>query len=83
MNQRGVVHLIIPLLLLLILAAVIFSLATMGVIKIPLGSLPSAPGNKQEPLVVLQKQYQNPFDQSAQYVNPFSESKNPFDLLKI
>lgn len=26
--------------------------------------------------------YNNPFDKSAQYVNPFSSYKNPFDSLK-
>ncbi len=32
--------------------------------------------------VELQKEYNNPFDKSAQYVNPFSTSKNPFDSMK-
>jgi hypothetical protein len=32
--------------------------------------------------VVLKKEYQNPFDKNAQYVNPFSQYKNPFDSLK-
>lgn len=82
-NQRGVVHLAVPLLLLVVVAALIFILAAVGVIKIPLKSLPALPGiKKQEPTVSLQKQYQNPFDKSSQYINPFSSYKNPFDSLK-
>jgi len=29
-----------------------------------------------------QNQYENPFDKDSQYVNPFSDYKNPFDSLK-
>ena len=36
---------------------------------------------KIEPTVSLTKDYDNPFDKSTQYVNPFSEYKNPFDSL--
>ena len=89
-NQRGhacrqacVIHLAVPLLLLLIAAVIIFGLAAIGVIKIPLKSLPAIPGiNKQEPAVSLQKQYQNPFDKNTQYINPFSTYQNPFETLK-
>ncbi|HCS78466.1 TPA: hypothetical protein DIV55_01850 [Patescibacteria group bacterium] len=34
----------------------------------------------QEPTIVLTTDYQNPFE--PEYVNPFSEYKNPFDNLK-
>ncbi len=81
-NQKGVLHLVLPLVLLFITGAVIFGLITFGIIKIPSKLLPSLPGIKKEPTVSLQKQYQNPFDKSAQYVNPFSSYKNPFDSLK-
>lgn len=37
---------------------------------------------KKEPEVVVKTEYQNPFDKNNQYVNPFSEYKNPFDTLK-
>lgn len=30
----------------------------------------------------LKTEYQNPLDEKTQYVNPFSEYKNPFDELK-
>lgn len=36
----------------------------------------------QQSSVVLNKEYKNPFDKNAQYVNPFSKYKNPFDSLK-
>lgn len=35
----------------------------------------------KEPTVTLTKDYDNPFDKSTQYTNPFSEYKNPFDNL--
>lgn len=82
-NQKGVIHLVVPLLLLLIFAAIIFGLAAIGILRMPLKSLPALPGvKKQEPTVTLQKQYQNPFDKNTQYINPFSSYKNPFDTLK-
>lgn len=37
---------------------------------------------KTEPAVPLKKDYQNPFDDKTQYVNPFTQNKNPFDSLK-
>lgn len=82
MNQKGVVHLAVPLLLLLAAAAVIFILISQGLIKIPSKIAPSLPGQKKEPTVQLQKQYQNPFDKTSGYKNPFSGYKNPFDALK-
>lgn len=36
----------------------------------------------QEPSVTLKTDYQNPFDKSTQYVNPFSDYKNPFDAIE-
>lgn len=42
----------------------------------------SAPKSGKEPTVTLKEEYQNPFDKEAQYVNPFSDYKNPFDSLK-
>lgn len=80
-KELGVIHLVLPLILLLVVIAgalVIY----FGVIRSPLSiKLPNLV-NKKEPTVTLQKQYQNPFDKSTQYVNPFSEYQNPFDSLK-
>lgn len=81
MNQKGVIALAAPLLFLLIAAVLLFILIAQGIIKIPLKNI-NLPGVKKEPTVSLQTQYQNPFDKNAQYVNPFSEYKNPFDNLK-
>ncbi len=78
MNQKGVIALAVPLLLLLIAAAVIFIILSSGVLKKT--ALPSLPGQKKEPTVKLQTQYQNPFD--GKFVNPFAGYKNPFDALK-
>lgn len=81
MNQKGAVILLAPILFLGISAVAAFILIYLGIIKIPLKSI-SLPIAKKEVNVSLQKQYQNPFDKSAQYVNPFSQFKNPFDLVK-
>ncbi|MDP3973892.1 MAG: hypothetical protein Q8P92_03585 [Candidatus Daviesbacteria bacterium] len=82
MNQKGVIHLALPLFLLLFMAVLTFVfLIYFGIIKNPLNTLP-VPGVKKEPTVSLQNQYQNPFDKSSQYVNPFASYKNPFDALK-
>lgn len=79
-NQVGVIHLI-PLLIVLVIVAIVGLLLYQGVIKTPLNNV--IPGNQsQQPEVSLQTQYQNPFDKSSQYVNPFSSYKNPFDSLK-
>lgn len=72
-KEKGAVAPII-LIVLLIIAVVVF-LAYRGLIKVP--GLSSS-----EVKVNLQTQYQNPFDKSAQYVNPFDSYKNPFDSLK-
>ncbi len=41
-----------------------------------------SPTPVQEVLVLLKADYQNPFEESAQYVNPFSGYNNPFDLVQ-
>lgn len=76
-SQKGVIALGIPLLLLIIIAAVVFILISQGVFKT---KLPSLPGQKREPTVSLQTKYENPFD--GKFVNPFAGYKNPFDTLK-
>lgn len=75
MGQKGAIALTIPLLL-LIAGVVLFVLVSQGIIKNPL-----KPSSK-EASVGLQTTYQNPFDKSSQYVNPFSSYQNPFDQLK-
>lgn len=72
-NQKGVIHLVLPLLLLL--AAAIFALIYFGVIKNPLKNLNLF---QKGPKVELKTDYKNPFDKKTQYVNPFDKYKNPF-----
>lgn len=82
-SESGVVHLLIPILIIAVVAAAAFALIYFGVIKNPVPQvIQTQQESKKEPTVSLQTKYQNPFDKSAQYVNPFSEYKNPFDTLK-
>lgn len=65
---------IIAFLLVLIVAiSVAYVLLAIGVIKNPFS---------KELKVPLKSAYENPFDKKTQYVNPFSEYKNPFDYLQ-
>lgn len=76
-RQRGVIHLALPLLLLLVLGAGLFILISLGVIQNPLKNL------FQKGLKVTPKtEYQNPFKKETQYVNPFETYKNPFTIAK-
>lgn len=80
MNQKGVIALAAPLLLLLIAAVVAFILISQGILKIPSKVSTILPGKGQDPTVSLQTKYDNPFD--GKFVNPFAGYKNPFDALK-
>lgn len=80
MNQKGAIALVVPLVLLVIIAAVIFILISQGIIKLPSKLAPGLAGKNQEPTVALQTQYQNPFE--GKFVNPFAGYKNPFDAIK-
>lgn len=74
-NQKGVIHLALPLLLLL--AAAFAGLIYFGVIKNPFKNISFF---SQGPKVELKKEYKNPFDKETQYVNPFDTYKNPFTV---
>ncbi|TSC85981.1 MAG: hypothetical protein G01um10147_1048 [Microgenomates group bacterium Gr01-1014_7] len=76
-NNRGVIHLALPVILLLIAAVV--ALIFFGVIKNPLKNLKLGQAG---PKVDLKKEYKNPFKQETQYVNPFETYKNPFTVAK-
>ena len=77
-KQKGVIHLVVPLLLLIIAVASLFVLSSLKVIKLPnfFNKMPLI-GSKQ-PSVELKQTYQNPFKKETQYKNPFQEYKNPF-----
>lgn len=74
-NQKGVIHLVLPLLLLLAVAGSV-ALIYFGVIKNPFKNLPFF-GSKA-PKIELKTEYKNPFNKETQYVNPFDTYKNPF-----
>lgn len=72
-NQRGVIHLYISLLILVIVVGVVLAIY-FGVFK--KSSL--NPFAKKEVRVELKTEYKNPFAKETQYVNPFEPYKNPF-----
>lgn len=78
-NQKGIVHLALILVVLLILGgAVGFFLISKGVIKNPFQNLPFF--GQKGPAVNIKTEYENPFKKETQYVNPFDEYKNPFTV---
>lgn len=77
-QQKGVIHLALPLFLLLAVAGFI-ALIYFGVIKNPFKAIPFL---QKGPQVELKKEYQNPFKKETQYVNPFESFKNPFAIAK-
>lgn len=78
-KQKGIIHLLIPLLLLLVVGAGAFFLIRFGVIKNPLSRLPLS---QQQPTVSVKSDYKNPFKKETQYINPFETYKNPFAIAK-
>lgn len=66
---------LIPLIiiLLLIVAGVAYFLISKGTIKNPL---------QKQPEPQLKTEYKNPFEKESQYLNPFDEYKNPFDVVR-
>lgn len=79
-NQRGIVHLALPLVLLLIIGAAIYFLISLGIIKNPFQKLGFV--GQKGPKVSVKSEYSNPFDKNTQYVNPFETYKNPFVVSK-
>jgi len=78
-NQKGVIHLVVPLLLLLIIGVGGYILISQGIIQNPLKSIPFLGKLTQSsPKVDLKTEYNNPFDKKTQFVNPFDKYKNPF-----
>lgn len=72
-NQKGVIHLL-PLLLILVLIGV----ALYFIFKDKL-NLPKTPfQTSSAPKITVKTEYKNPFKKENQYVNPFDEYKSPF-----
>lgn len=77
-NSFGFSHILVLLVLLF---------AAAGLVAVFLSSSKNFPGqmagkSDQKLTVKLQAQYNNPFDKSSQYANPFSQYKNPFVVAK-
>lgn len=68
-------------LLLLLLALLIVGAVVLFVLILNQKKLSTSLQTAKESTVSLTKDYDNPFDKNTQYVNPFSEYKNPFDEL--
>lgn len=77
-NQRGVIHLALPLLLLLLIGAAIYILFYLGFVKNPFSKLSLLDKGQKVPEISTKTIYQNPFKKETQYVNPFKTYKNPF-----
>lgn len=75
-KEKGIIHLVLPIVILLVIGVVAFTLNYIGVIKL---NLPGVSLPQKGPAVELTKEYKNPFDKETQYVNPFEEYKNPFE----
>ena len=78
-NQKGVIHLLIPLVILLLIVG-FSTLVYLGVIKNPFTNI-KLPG-QNVPKVTVKSEYKNPFNKETQYVNPFQTYKNPFVIAK-
>ena len=63
---------------------VLLVILTYGIIVTIQSLYPTLPGlnTGKNSAVAPQTDYENPFNKDSQYVNPFSEYKNPFDSLK-
>ena len=81
-NQKGLLHLALPLLILLIIGVAAYALVYFKVIKNPLEYLPFFNPSKQVPEISTKTEYKNPFKKETQYVNPFDTYKNPFVVSK-
>lgn len=78
-NQKGVAHLLLILVIVIIIGAVAYFLLIKGIIKNPFQNL-KLPG--QGANISTKTEYKNPFDKNTQYVNPFDSYKNPFVVAK-
>lgn len=72
-RNKGIIHLL-PLFFLAAVAVGVYLVVRSGGLQ---NILP-----QKEPEVSLQTEYKNPLTKESQYVNPFSQYKNPFDALR-
>ena len=76
-SKKKIVLIALPLVLLVGVA--LFGLVYFRIVKNPFQNLPLF---QKELKVSLKPEYQNPFDKTSQYVNPFETYKNPFAVAK-
>lgn len=69
-KQKGVIHIIFLFVILLVIGIIVLIFLGIQALK-PLNLSPNR-----------QTQYKNPFDQTAQYENPFDTYQNPFDQIQ-
>lgn len=81
MSQNEGVVAFIPLFIFGVVAIITIGLLLIykGAIRNPIPGIVKIPTESQ---VELAADYKNPLDKEAQYTNPFSGYKNPFDALK-
>lgn len=79
MGQRGAVHLLPLLAISAVIVLLGFLLVSKDLIQNPITEIAR---KFQKPSVEPKTTYTNPFEADTQYVNPFSQYKNPFDILK-
>ena len=81
-TQKGIVHLVVPIVIIILLAVTAFVLFRVGVIKTKKeGSLTYTTSTGEKGTIEMKSEYENPFDEKASYSNPFEDKKNPFDYL--
>lgn len=79
-NQKGFVHILVPLIIIVLLGAIGLTIFT----KINNKDEKTNPSSRKiETVKQIEPQttYENPFDSQTAYQNPFEEIKNPFDSL--
>ncbi|MBI4021993.1 MAG: hypothetical protein HY372_01415 [Candidatus Andersenbacteria bacterium] len=75
-----VVAVAVVLLLILVILLMALSRGQKGESLVP--SLPGLSQGEAASEVVPQTEYENPFERDTQYVNPFDDTKSPFDSLQ-
>jgi len=82
MHQQKVFTIALILMVLIVSVTVsIIATRLLGSTKAPSTSQSVTPASRTLP-VDLKVEYENPFNKSSNYVNPFTSDENPFDELK-
>ncbi len=71
-RQKGNIVPVLLIIIVILAGVVVYFVYSKGLIKNPL---------QKSPEVGLKTEYKNPFQKESQYLNPFDENKNPFDVI--